>query len=228
MRFPLATSWSKSRLFHVVHPFVLASFSLPCFAQAPPALSTMRVPLPDDLASYVKDFDASVRLGKALFWDTQLGSDGLTACASCHYHAGTDNRVVNTLHPGADGVFAGMNSGAGGGPNYRLNAADFPFRKFLDPLVGDTLIATHDDVRGTTGVFKKAFTAIDPLSAIDLGVDQTDPTFQVGGTKSLQATGRDAPTTIGAIFLLRNFWTGRANHFFNGRNIWGNGVIGSP
>jgi len=191
------------------------------FIGAPPPLSTLAVPLPDDLGSFVKDFDATVRLGKALFWDVQLGSDGLTACATCHYHAGVDNRVVNTLHPGADGVFASMNSGRGGGPNYRLRAEDFPFHKFADPLVGDTLIATNDDRRGTTGVSKRAFSAIDPDSAVDLGVDQADPTFQVGGIDALQATGRDVPTVIGAIFLLRNFWNGRANHFFNGRNIWG-------
>jgi cytochrome c peroxidase len=87
--------------------------------------------------------------------------------------------------------------------------------------VGDTLIASNDDRRGTTGVSKRAFSAIDPDSAVDVGVDQADPTFQVGGIDALQATGRDAPTVIGAIFLLRNFWNGRANHFFNGRNIWG-------
>jgi cytochrome c peroxidase len=29
----------------------------------------------------------AIALGKALFWDRQLGSDG-QACASCHFHAG--------------------------------------------------------------------------------------------------------------------------------------------
>src|SRR5262245_44714506 len=191
------------------------------FIGAPPPLSTMAVPLPDDLASFVKDVDAAVRLGKALLWDVQRGSDGLTACATCHYHAGTDNRVVNTLHPGADGVVAAMNSGMGGGPNYRLRSEDFPFHKFADPLVGDVLVATNDDRRGTTGVSRRAFSAIDPGSAVDVGIDQADPTFQVGGIDGLQATGRDAPTVIGSTFLLRNFWNGRANHFFNGRSIWG-------
>src|SRR5262245_3075497 len=63
------------------------------FIGAPPPLNTMVVPMPDDLGSFVEDFDATVRLGKALFWDVQLGSDGLTACASCHFHAGADSRV---------------------------------------------------------------------------------------------------------------------------------------
>jgi hypothetical protein len=40
------------------------------------------------------------RLGKALFWDMQVGGDGIQACASCHYHAGADNRKTNQMSPG--------------------------------------------------------------------------------------------------------------------------------
>jgi hypothetical protein len=40
------------------------------------------------------------RLGKALFWDMQVGGDGIRACASCHYHAGADNRKINQMSPG--------------------------------------------------------------------------------------------------------------------------------
>ena len=39
-------------------------------------------------------------LGKALFWDQQIGSDG-QACASCHFAAGSDNRSINALNPGS-------------------------------------------------------------------------------------------------------------------------------
>jgi cytochrome c peroxidase len=191
------------------------------FIGAPPPLSSMTVPRPSNLGDFVVDEQAAVRLGKALFWDVQLGSDGLTACASCHYHAGVDNRAVNTLHPGADGVFDTMNSGAGGGPNYALNAGDFPFHKLLDPLDADTVFQDTDDRRGATGVFKADFDGIDPFSAVDLGTDQPDGTFQVGGINALQATGRDAPTALGTVFFHRIFWDGRANHRFNGRNIWG-------
>ncbi|MBL8532353.1 MAG: cytochrome-c peroxidase, partial [Betaproteobacteria bacterium] len=35
-------------------------------------------------------------LGKALFWDMNVGSDGM-ACASCHFHAGADARVKNQM-----------------------------------------------------------------------------------------------------------------------------------
>ena len=43
------------------------------------------------------DQNALVVLGKALFWDMQSGSDGRTACATCHFHAGADHRVQNQL-----------------------------------------------------------------------------------------------------------------------------------
>ena len=36
--------------------------------------------------------DRALALGKALFWDMQVGSDGLHACATCHFHAGADPR----------------------------------------------------------------------------------------------------------------------------------------
>ena len=32
----------------------------------------------------------AIILGKALFWDTNVGSDGM-ACASCHFDAGADS-----------------------------------------------------------------------------------------------------------------------------------------
>lgn len=55
---------------------------------------------------WLTDVDEAVALGKALFWDMQLGSDygrkasdgnilG-TACASCHYRFGADARDRNT------------------------------------------------------------------------------------------------------------------------------------
>ena len=55
-----------------------------------------------DLASaeIVRDQAALVRLGKALFWDMQVGSDGVQACASCHFNAGADTRSRNQVSPG--------------------------------------------------------------------------------------------------------------------------------
>jgi cytochrome c peroxidase len=197
---------------------------------APPALSTMVVPVPDQLAEFVQDEAAALRLGKALFWDVQVGSDGMTACASCHYHAGVDNRPRNTLHPGADGVFDLMPSRRGGGPNYTLNSGDFPFHKFVTPNTAGDLIRSTNDRRGATGVLAKAFAGTDDsgVLAFDFAKDASNPTFQVGGVDTLLTTGRDAPTAIGAIFFHRLFWDGRANHFFNGKNIWGNADPSQP
>ena len=191
------------------------------FIGAPPPLSSMAVRKPSNLGDFVADEAAAVRLGKALFWDIQLGSDGLTACASCHYHAGADNRPMNTLHPGANGVFETRASGATSGPNYQLKANDFPFRKFLFPDIGEGLLSDSDDRRGTAGVHKQSFAGIDPGSSTDLGSVVADPTFQINGVNALQVTGRDSPTAIGSVFFHRLFWDGRANHKFNGVNIWG-------
>jgi len=85
-----------------------------------PPLNRIPVPEPSNLSQYVKDKNAAIRLGKALFWDMQAGSDGTTACASCHYRAGADpvtgtapketaRRNKNQLHPGKDSIF-GNNS----------------------------------------------------------------------------------------------------------------------
>ena len=38
-------------------------------------------------------------LGKALFWDEGVGSDGV-ACATCHFHGGADLRITNQYNPG--------------------------------------------------------------------------------------------------------------------------------
>jgi len=82
-----------------IHPrrlaLILAAVSAPSFGQALGSLESVRVPEPPDLGKYVRDRAALGVLGKALFWDMQLGSDGRTACASCHFHAGADHRAQN-------------------------------------------------------------------------------------------------------------------------------------
>ena len=103
-------------------------------------------------------------LGKSLFWDQQVGSDGVQACGSCHAHAAADNRTKNQLNPnGQDGIRGAPtvgNPGFTGGPNsvfypnppnYDLTAADFPLKKLRDPdIAGDPLCtpAIRADVTG--------------------------------------------------------------------------------
>jgi cytochrome c peroxidase len=50
-------------------------------------------------AQIVKDQTALIQLGKALFWDMQVGSDGIQACATCHFSAGADIRARNQISP---------------------------------------------------------------------------------------------------------------------------------
>lgn len=58
---------------------------------------------PWDPITQVGKRPALQQLGKALFWDMQVGGDGIQSCASCHYHAGADNRVTNQVSPGLKG-----------------------------------------------------------------------------------------------------------------------------
>lgn len=112
------------------------------------SLDTVPVPRPANLEDFVRNEDAAIVLGKALFWDQQVGSDG-QACASCHFSAGADDRVKNQLTPGLlrvndpdrtpdpDDTFGDEDgltgSGAVAGPNYTLVADDYPFHRLEDP-----------------------------------------------------------------------------------------------
>src|SRR5215510_7589188 len=54
----------------------------------PGNLKEIAVPEPTDLDRYVSNREVAIALGKALFWDMQVGSDGVQSCASCHFRAG--------------------------------------------------------------------------------------------------------------------------------------------
>jgi len=43
----------------------------------PEGLKGVSIPTPSNIGEFIADHDAAVRLGKALFWDMQLGSDGV-------------------------------------------------------------------------------------------------------------------------------------------------------
>src|SRR5262245_26280104 len=112
------------------------SFSVAAVAQRNPiaSLKGVAVPQPAGLQQYVANQQTLVVLGKALFWDAQVGSDGRTACASCHFHAGADHRVTNQI--------AGPpTSTAAVRPNTSLTIGDFPVSRVREPerqqLFGD-------------------------------------------------------------------------------------------
>src|SRR6266568_8245631 len=67
-------------------------------------LSSVAAPVPT--GGTIVSQTAAVQLGKAFFWDVQVGGDGRQACASCHFVAGEDTRLINTVNPGPDGKFA--------------------------------------------------------------------------------------------------------------------------
>src|SRR5712691_11553898 len=79
---------------------------IPVDPNAPPNSNPIHRPATDlpfhDLtaAGIVNDQAALIRLGKALFWDMQVGSDGVQACATCHFNAGADSRSKNQVSPG--------------------------------------------------------------------------------------------------------------------------------
>ena len=125
-------------------------------------LSTLGVPKPTNfLGPYVTDEAAAIRLGKALFWDMQAGSDGKTACATCHFSAGTDSRTRNTLNPGKDAN--GMALTTPFAANADLTPADFPL-----PL-GDPHVV------GAQGVVPSTFVSILAGSATETTAAPVDP-----------------------------------------------------
>ncbi|MEH1982305.1 MAG: cytochrome c peroxidase [Nostoc sp.] len=196
----------------------------------PPPLASLKsvsVPQPDNLGDFVKDKVAAIKLGKALFWDMQVGSDGETSCASCHFHAGADNRSKNQIGPGllrinADGT-ANPDTifNVGGSPNYQLKPGDFPFHKLSNPNDPTTLVSDKNDVSSSQGAFNTKFVDVIPGSAEDQVINEPDPVFNVGGINVRHVQGRNTPTVINAAFNFRNFWDGRAQNIFNGVNPFG-------
>lgn len=181
------------------------------------SLKTVSIPEPDNLKDFVRDKTVAIALGKALFWDMQLGTDGIQSCASCHFHAGADNRSKNQINPGQKDIFD-----IGGKPNYQLTAADYPFHKLSDTNSrSSTVIADSNDITGSQGVFKSEFVDVKPGSAQDIVNSVADKVFNVNGTNVRQVTGRNSPTMINAVFNFRNFWDGRAQDIFNGVSEFG-------
>jgi cytochrome c peroxidase len=179
-------------------------------ASLPGDLRSVPVPGPE-LAEYVVDRTAAIALGKALFWDMQVGSDGIQACASCHFRAGADPRSKNQLSPGLKHVPDADLGFTKGGPNYQLRALDFPLTSLLVPGVRGALDPAHDnnDVVASQGVHHLRYGQLDPQG------------FWVFFTNTRRVEPRNTPTMINAVFNHRQFWDGRAENVFNGVNHMG-------
>lgn len=190
------------------------------------SLKGQTVPGPPDLDQFVRDRQAAVALGKALFWDMQVGSDGVTSCATCHYHAGADTRNVNTLAPAllqTNGLRQPTpDTQLGLGTNRVLKAADFPFHRLSNPNDRQSrVVSDNNDVVGSQGVLKELFGQVVPRRAEDIRSTQPDSVYQYNGVNTRRVAPRNSPSVINAVFYLRNFWDGRAQDVFNGVNPFG-------
>lgn len=192
-----------------------------------PSLNTVPIPEPENLSEFVQDKTAAIALGKSLFWDTQVGSDGIMSCASCHFHAGADNRAKNQLSPGILRVSTDRQKNpdkiVDRGLNYTLKPEDYPFHKLADPSNSSSaVLADTNDVTSSQGVSNSKFVDVVPGSAQDAVNYEPDPDgFQVGGTNVRRVEPRNTPTVINSVFNFRNFWDGRAQNDFNGVNEFG-------
>jgi len=177
-------------------------------ASLPGDLRAVAVPGPSNLDDFVKDRAAAIALGKALFWDMQVGSDGMQACASCHFRAGADPRSKNQVSPGLKHApTADLTYTLVDGPNAQLEAADFPLTRLASPGVRGALDAATDtnDVISSQGIHHPG--------------DKDDPDgFLVGSANTRRVEPRNTPSMINAVFNHRQFWDGRAENAFNGVN----------
>ena len=177
----------------------------------PGDLRPIAAPEPANLADFVKDRQAAIALGKALFWDMQVGSDGIQACASCHFRAGADPRSKNQVSPGLKHMPApDLTYTTGSGPNWQLQASHFPLTRLSTPGLRGALDPTtdSDDVVSSQGIHHPG--------------DEPDPLgFRVGSANTRRVEPRNTPTVINAVFNHRQFWDGRAESVFNGVNHLG-------
>jgi cytochrome c peroxidase len=232
-----------SKFLAVLSMLGLSVASFVVFAINPdPNLSLKNEPRPeppDLMTNYVTDKQALITLGKALFWDMQVGGDGIQACASCHFLAGADNRAKNQITPGFLGanVDASPNPDltfkAGKGPNYMLKASDFPLHKLADPTNRNSAVLSDtNDVVSSAGVALRkldrngTIEISSPVSTNDFGCDidtsyLEDTTFNVGHANTRRVEPRNTPSVINAVFNHRNFWDGHAQSTFNGVNTKG-------
>ena len=177
----------------------------------PGDLRAAAVPGPSNLNDFVKDPVMARALGKALFWDMQVGSDGVQACASCHFRAGADPRSKNQVSPGLKHVSRpDLTYSVSPGPNHQLAAVDFPLTRLANPGIRGALDPTtdSDDAVSSQGIHHPG--------------DEQDPQgFFVGSANTRRVEPRNTPSMINAVFNHRQFWDGRAENVFNGVNHLG-------
>jgi cytochrome c peroxidase len=182
-------------------------------AHAQSSLKTVKVPAVPNLSQYVRNHDALIVLGKALFWDMQLSSDGRVACASCHFHAGADHRLQNQISNPLGSIPL----------NHTLTADEFPFHVLSNSDDNRSVVLRDTPQRAaSSGQFRRTFSDINQNTPADSGSDASDrPAFSDGNLNLRQVTVRNTPTVINAAYYFHNFWDGRASNIFTGRTPFG-------
>jgi cytochrome c peroxidase len=184
-------------------------------------LKQVPVPQPSDLNTYVRNREVAIVLGKSLFWDMQVGSDGIQACASCHFRAGADPRSLNQLNPGgANNPDTTINLGV----NHQLVAGEFPLHKMADPTDRQSQVLRDvDDVVSSQGVKLSRFLSVEPGEVKDHTTPVFDPVFNMASLNTRRSEPRNTPTVFNAAFNRRQFWDVRATNLFNGVSPFGAG-----
>jgi len=247
MRTP--TLWSKAFTSLLCGLLVIGAFAPLTVISAP-----LKVPFedygdnPQKLDDIVKSQDWLLVLGRAFFWDQQMGSDG-GSCASCHFSAGADNRLTGQMNPGfraagggdiefgctqgSDCAITPGSTGSGGiaGPEYTFVEEDFPFRQFIDDENGDMIIddrnaplrINSNDVFSSAGSFDADFIS-SFYGEEKCGKANSDifyKTTRHGRLAKRAVEPRNTPTVINTGMNFKNFWDGRANNMFNGVGVFG-------
>jgi len=202
------------------------------------SLKTVKKPVDSQLAvggRFIRSQTALVQLGKALFWDQQVGSDG-QSCGSCHFSAGADARTKNQTSPGLKAVPVDTRFQNGLGPNHVLSASDFPLHQLSNPDDRNSrVVRDSNDVVSSAGVFNRQFTSIQSnpgglgndrpafdRRAMDNCLSTPDADgFRIGTINVRRAEPRNTPTMINGLFNNRNFWDSRAQDVFNGVSPFG-------
>lgn len=239
----------------------------PVAAQAPSTIRPIRPLMPGDLPpapsdqalnAIVQDKTVLLALGKALFWDVQVGGPNGLACASCHYHAGVDTRTVNQTSPGLkvlptpDKQFGaasptppyrlmGRSTVAGppavaAGPNVQLVPDDFPFRKLTDVHNRESAVLyDSNDVVSSNGAFQGGPVAdeeADPVGQRARCSSTPSDIFFINrhGTplNTRKVERRNTSPSVNTAFNYRNLWDGRAGNVFNGIDPFGFSAAADP
>jgi cytochrome c peroxidase len=195
-------------------------------------------PIIANTSGIIVDKLAAQQLGKAFFWDAQVGSDG-QACASCHFHAGADIRIRNQVNPGipfpGDGQFharqasisPGTDPSPAAGPNVALGPDDFPFHRLEDPENRNSrIIFDTNDRFASQGTFGGTFieNSVSPMTLPQSGTVSAAGSPPVGPDNCVRKVDASDPYNNGSSLMYRRVEPRNTptviNAAYNSRQFW--------